>query len=345
MFEVPFAHESNEQAYRYFHPELEVEFEDEWAAHEHSLYSNPYTNTYANNEYANSEMEADPFLPFLPLLAIGGKLALKKLALAGAKKLALKGAKKLALKGAKKLISRAPKILNKLNRLQRLDTSRSDTNRSSQSANRPSQPASRQPPVSRSPMPRPRSPGFSRLQIARGLVERLKNVLNEGESQATALEAEFFGANEFEGELANHQPAHEIALTEVLAAEASHTESEAEAEALMGAALPITLRIMGGSPMLQQATPSLLRANVNLVRHLHRLGREGRPFLRIVSAIHRRTIASLRAVQLRGGVITPDLVSHIMRAHTIRILRKPQVLGPTLVRNFAIRRATVGVTR
>jgi hypothetical protein len=309
MFEAPVTHEINGHS----HLDSTLEFEDEWETYEHSTYANPQF-------FQNSEADQ-----FLPLLAVGAKIA---------GKLALKGLKKAALKGAKKLISRAPKVLNKLNKLQRLDM-------------RPSQaghPSAQRVPqrVTQRAMPQPRP---SRLQTARSLVAQLRSILGEGESQAAALEAQFFGVNEFEGELANHDAAHEIALTEVLAAEAAHTTSESEAEALLGAALPIALRAMGGSPMLRRATPSLLQANVNLVRNLHRQGQEGRPFLRIVSAIHRRTIASLQAVQKRGGAITPELVSQIMRAHTSQILRKPQVLGPTLIRNFAIRRATVSAGR
>jgi hypothetical protein len=311
MFEVPVAHEINGHS----HLDSTLEFEDEWETYEHSTYANPQ---FFQDPQFFQNSEADQFLP---LLAVGAKIA---------GKLALKGLKKAALKGAKKLISRAPKVLNQLNKLQRLDM------RQSQAGH----PSTQRVPQMAMQRPRP-----SRLQTARSLVAQLRSILGEGESQAAALEAQFFGVNEFEGELANHDAAHEIALTEVLAAEAAHTTSESEAEALLGAALPITLRAMGGSPMLRRATPSLLQANVNLVRNLHRQGQEGRPFLRIVSAIHRRTIASLQAVQKRGGAITPELVSQIMRAHTSQILRKPQVLGPTLIRNFAIRRAKVSAGR
>jgi hypothetical protein len=181
----------------------------------------------------------------------------------------------------------------------------------------------------------------SRLQTARELVEQLRNVLSEGESEVSGLEAALFGANEFESELANHEIAHEMALTEVLAAEAAHTESEAEAAALLGAALPVTLRVMRGGTTLRPLVPALVQANARLVRSLHRQGVEGRQLLRIVSTIHRRTIASLRIIARRGQRITPSMVSRIMAAHTARVLGTPQILGRALIRNTAIRRGTV----
>ena len=49
------------------------------------------------------------------------------------------------------------------------------------------------------------------------------------------------GGNAMSGELAANESAHEAALTEVMAAEATHTASESEAEALLGATLPITI--------------------------------------------------------------------------------------------------------
>jgi hypothetical protein len=307
LFEAPAVHESNHYSNPYSHPYSNPEYEDEWEVPEISHY---------NNLYSNPELEADQFFFLAPLAAkIGAKIA---------GKLALKGAKKLAFKGAKKMISRAPKVLNRVqqisNRIQQIRRNLPQQN----SSGRKMQPQSQAP---------------SWLPQARSLVGQLSNLLREGESEAEALEAEFFGNNEFEGELANHAAAHEIALTELLATEAAQTESEAEAEALLRRALPIAIRVMSGET-LRQASPFLMQANRRLVRSLHQQGSDGREFLRVVSAIHRRTIASLRVIRTRGGQITPELVSQLMLAHTERVLGTPSILGRALVRNFAIRRAT-----
>ncbi|QLE55445.1 hypothetical protein [Nostoc sp. TCL26-01] len=302
LFEAPAAHET-----QYSHLYINPGFVDEWEMPEATQYSHPYTNP---------ELEADQFFFLAPLaLKIGAKIA---------GKLALKGAKKLALKGAKKMISRAPKVLKKIQQVRnKIEQVRS--NLPQQNSVRRSPPQSQAPPW---------------LQRASRLVRPLGNVLRTGESEAEALEAEFFGSNEFEGELANHTAAHEIALTELLATEAARTENAGEAEVLLSKALPITIRIMSGGKMLRQATPSLMQANRHLVRSLHRQGQEGRQFLRVGSAIHRRTIASLRVIRASGGQITPELVSQLMAAHTERVLGTPSILGRALIRNFAIRRST-----
>lgn len=279
-------------------------------AHYSNSYSNPYSNPEFEDEwetheahYSNSYSSPYSNPEADPFFPLIAKLGAKLLPKVG----------KLVFRGVKRLIPRAKQMASKVVR----QVQQSAGGQASGGA------------------------APTQIQTARALVEQLRSVLSEGESEAATLEAEFFGANEFEGELANHQAAHEIALTEVLAAEASHTESESEAEALLNTALPITIRVMGGSSMLRQATPALVRANASLVRSLHRQGRDGRHLLRIVSAIHRRTIASLRALRRSGRPITPRLVSRVMAGHAAQVLGNPQILGTALVRNFAIRRGTV----
>jgi hypothetical protein len=166
-------------------------------------------------------------------------------------------------------------------------------------------------------------------------------MLAQGESEASALEAQLFGANEFEGELAAHETAHEAALTEVLAAEAAHTSSEAEAEALLGTALPVTIRIMGATRVLRPVMPTLVRANAQLVRSLHNQGTAGRQLLRTVPAIQRRSIGSLKAIRRAGRQVTPTDVARVTAAQAARVLGSSGLCGRTLVRNTNIRQNTV----
>lgn len=311
LFEAPASHEARDYSHPYFSPELE----DEWEA---TAYSHPYTAQEFEDEwevspaaahfshpYGTAEMEADRFLP---LVGIAAKLAAKKL---------LPKAGKFLVRSLKQRLPRARQLVRQVVR-------------NVQQSNSPRSPQVATPP---------------RLQTARQLVEQLRSVLSEGESQAAALEAELFGANEFEGELASQNMAHEMALAEVLAAEASHSESESEAQALLNAALPIQIRISGRNSRLRQVTPALLQANVSLVRSLHQQGREGRRFLPAVTAIQRRTIASLQVIWRTGRPITPQLVAQIMAAHAARVLSTPRILGPAMVRNYTIRRGTVAPPR
>lgn len=295
LFEAPAFHETAQ-----FHGD-NLEFENEWETTDKSHFSHPYFNP---------ESEADQFLFLAPLAAI----AAKKLAAIGAKigaKMAFKGAKKLAFNAAKKLISKAPKVLNKVQKIQdqveTIQQFRGD----------------RSPPPTRPPQ------------------RRLDRFLREGEMEAVALEAEFFGRNEFEGELANYTAAREIALTELLAHEAARSENEQEAEYLLRTALPITLRIWSRrTKMSPQVKQVLSRANTRLVQNFHRQGRDGRQLLLAVPTITRRAVSTLRSISDSGGQLTPELVDHLMATHTARVLSTPGVLGPAVVRNFAIRRAT-----
>jgi hypothetical protein len=179
-----------------------------------------------------------------------------------------------------------------------------------------------------------------RVTVA-GLLRQLADILGDGEAEAAQLEASLFGANAMNGELAANEMAHEAALTEVMAAEATHTASESEAEALLGAALPITITIMGGSRAVRPVFPSLVQANRRLVRGIRTSGPAGQQLLRVVPAIQRRTIATLRAAARSGQPITPQLATRVMAGHAARVLSTPRVCGPALVRNAAIRHTTV----
>jgi hypothetical protein len=179
-----------------------------------------------------------------------------------------------------------------------------------------------------------------RVTVA-GLLRQLASILGDGEAEAAQVEASLFGANAMNGELAASETAHEAALTEVMAAEATHTASESEAEALLGATLPITITIMGAGRAVRPVFPSLVQANRRLVRGIRTSGPAGPQLLRLVPAIQRRTIATLRAAGRAGQPITPQLATQVMAGHAARVLSNPRLCGPALVRNAAIRHTTV----
>src|SRR5438876_3554392 len=148
-------------------------------------------------------------------------------------------------------------------------------------------------------------------QIA-ALFHRLGRLFAQAESETATQEAHLFGTNEYETEVAAHEIAQEAALTEVMAAEASHTESESEAQALLGAALPISMRVMGGRIGIRRLTPALLRVNAQLVLNLHRQGAPGRQLLRVMPSVQRRTVSTLGAMQRSGQPVTPAVAANVM---------------------------------
>jgi hypothetical protein len=189
---------------------------------------------------------------------------------------------------------------------------------------------------------RPQAPigAHAGRQRALGLIRELHGLVLRGEAEAEAAESALFGSGQGEFET-GHPNADEAALTEVLGAEAAHTASEAEAEALLGAALPITIRIISGRRSLRHVTPALVQANSRLVRGLRRSGPAGPHLLRLVPKIQRNTVATLKHQQRNGRPVSPSKVAPVMAAHAVRVLGTPHKSGPALVRNAMVRQRTV----
>jgi hypothetical protein len=184
------------------------------------------------------------------------------------------------------------------------------------------------------------TPGAGRMATPR--TRRLiRTLLWEGELEAAFLEGEWFGDSAAAMEIAPSHSAYDAALSEVLAAEASHTHSEGEASALLGAALPVTIRIMGGRQTVRPITPVLLVATARLVRLLHQRGPAGRRLLRLVPAILRRTIVSLQTAQRLGHPLSSALVGRVMASHTTRVFGDSRLASQLIARNAVIRQRTV----
>jgi hypothetical protein len=170
-------------------------------------------------------------------------------------------------------------------------------------------------------------------------------LLREGEMEAVQMEAEFFGTNEAEAEVSNTEAAYEAALTEVLAAEASHSQSESEAEALLGAAVSSTVKSMSAQRPLRYIIPVLVQANARLVRLLHGQGSAGRQLLRLMPTVMRRTIASLKAARRAGQPINAALAQRLMAAQAARVFGDSKTLTKAMIRNAIIRQRTVAPSR
>jgi hypothetical protein len=169
----------------------------------------------------------------------------------------------------------------------------------------------------------------------------LNSLLREGETTAVAMEAQLFGSNELETEVGNTEVAYEAALAEVLAAEASHSNSESEAEAFLGAAVPGIVKSMGGGRILRAVMPTLVQANARLVRLLHQKGVEGRRLLRLIPSILRRTIASLKAAYQGGQSVNSNLALHVMATQASRVFGNSQVVTHSIIRNALIQKRTI----
>ena len=130
-----------------------------------------------------------------------------------------------------------------------------------------------------------------------------------------------------------------------MAAEAAHTESESEAQALMGATLPISMRVMGGTIGIRRQTPTLLKVNAQLLLKFRRQGTAGRQLARTLPSIQRRTIASLKRVERTGQPVTPAVAARVMTGQAARVLTTPHICRRALTRNMVVRQQTVAPPR
>jgi hypothetical protein len=169
----------------------------------------------------------------------------------------------------------------------------------------------------------------------------LNSWLREGAAIATTMETEMFGNNEFEAEISTSETAYETALAEVLAAEASHSNSEAEAEAFLGAAIPGIVSSLGGKQALRAVMPTLVQANARLVQLLHQRGAAGQRLMRLVPSILRRTVASLSAAHRAGRTINSSMALQMLATHAAQVFGNSQIVTRGIVRNALIqKRAT-----
>jgi hypothetical protein len=165
-------------------------------------------------------------------------------------------------------------------------------------------------------------------------------LLKEAEMEAMHMEAEFFGTNEAEAEVANHEMAHEAALTEFLAAQAAEATTESESAAAIAATLPITIRIMGGQRALRHVTPILTQATGRMSRMLSQQGPIGKDLQRVMPTIERQTIAALKAASQAGQQIDSATAIRALASATNRVLSNPQRVQKAIVRNNVLRQRT-----
>ena len=110
------------------------------------------------------------------------------------------------------------------------------------------------------------------------------------------------------------------ALMEHLGHAAAESENEAEAEAFVGAAVPLVAHVVpAAGPVMLRVAPALIRRVRAVARTLRGHG-STRPLVRVLPAVLRRTGRSLGSRIRRGAIVTPQLAVRIFAGHTRRIL-------------------------
>jgi hypothetical protein len=168
------------------------------------------------------------------------------------------------------------------------------------------------------------------------------SMLGQGE-----MESEWEAESEYEA--TNEAPMHEAPLTqqqalgELMAAVASKAQTDAEAEAMIGAATVITLS-PADRAALRRILPALVRGTAILTRILRRR-RSTRPAIRSVPAIVRRTASTLQRRAAAGQPITKRSAARAMAVQTKKVLANPRTCSHDIQRNLRATRAVARTSR
>jgi hypothetical protein len=169
--------------------------------------------------------------------------------------------------------------------------------------------------------------------IAQGLGSLLGGM---GEEE---METEMEASPEFEEELEWESEANPIrrvypdALMEHIAHIAAESESEAEAEAFIGALVPLAAQILPRiAPQIMRAAPRLIRGISRVTRTLRRNPRT-RQLVRALPSIMRRTVGNVARQTRAGRSVTPQAVVRTLGRQTRQVLTSPAACRQAVVRS------------
>jgi hypothetical protein len=171
--------------------------------------------------------------------------------------------------------------------------------------------------------------------IAGPLAGKLASTLiREAEMEVAEMENHFVNMLAQTGEV-EHPEVHEAFLTELMAGQAAMAATEAEAEAIIAATVPMTMSNMRALRSVLPITPAVVQANVQLVRALRRQGPQGRQLLRLHPTILRHAIAILRHAARIQRLTTPMAVQAVSIAAN-RVMSNPKRVERAIQRNVAL---------
>jgi hypothetical protein len=148
------------------------------------------------------------------------------------------------------------------------------------------------------------------------------------------------GQREWEAEMNPLQRIYPDAMMEMehLAHAAMEAESEAEAEAFIGALIPLAARLLPRvAPAVMRAAPQLIRGVSGAARVL-RATPATRPLVRTLPSVVRHTVTSLARQATQGRPITPRATATTLARQTARVLGHPRYCAYTLRRSRALDR-------
>jgi hypothetical protein len=162
-------------------------------------------------------------------------------------------------------------------------------------------------------------------QLGAGLGSRLSGMLPQREFEFED-EFEYEGAPEghLEDEVNPIQRIYPGPLMEHLGHAAAQAENEAEAEAFIGALVPLAAQLIPrAAPALMGAAPGLVRGLAGAARSL-RSSSTTRPLVRTLPTVMQRTAASLARQAATGKSVTPQSAVRTLAQQTARVISSPQ---------------------
>ena len=145
------------------------------------------------------------------------------------------------------------------------------------------------------------------------------------------MEMQHEASHEVAQEIAQHEMTQHEALAEMLAEAASHEQHEAQAEAIVGAAV-VTVLSPRDRRALRNLLPYLVRGAAVLTRLLRRR-RATRPAVRAVPTIMRRTVRQLKRQAAAGQPVTRRAAAKAAAVQTRRVLTNPNACAAAIRQN------------
>jgi hypothetical protein len=132
-------------------------------------------------------------------------------------------------------------------------------------------------------------------------------------------------------EIAQHETTHHEALAEIMAEMAVHEHHEAQAEAMMGAAV-VSVLSPRDRRALRRLMPNFIRGMAVLTRILRRRTAT-RSLVRAVPTIMRRTVASLKRQAAAGKPVTRRAAGRAAATEVRRVLGSPSACAAAIRQN------------
>lgn len=148
------------------------------------------------------------------------------------------------------------------------------------------------------------------------------------------------GEYEFESEFESSQVSEYEALMEHLGYMAANSESEAEAEAFLGALIPLAAKALPGiakaaSKIIPKVAPKLIQGASKIGRAMFR-NRRTRPLLKTMPKIMENTVSNLTRQAAQGKPITQKCAVQTLARQTAQVLGKPKVAANVMKRSRVI---------